>query len=84
VNSSKTVIVSRRGATITGVTLDERWVRNTDDSVIEREIVRAMNNVMAMAASERQNAYEGFPAVQRLMEMTKDPREMLRRMGSIR
>lgn len=84
VNSAKTVIVSRRGATITGVTLDERWVRNANDEVIEREIVRAMNNVMAMSGRERQNTYEGFPAVQRLMEMTKDPREMLRRMGSVR
>lgn len=84
VNSAKTVIVSRRGSTITGVTLDERWVRNANDSVIEREIVRAMNNVMAMSNRDRQNPYEGFPAVQRLMEMTKDPREMLRRMGSVR
>src|SRR5690606_24535820 len=84
VNSTKTVVVSRRGSTITGVALDERWVRNANDSAIEREIVRAMNNVMGMAAHDRQNAYEGFPAVQRLMEMTKDPREMLRRMGSIR
>ncbi|MDQ0614182.1 DNA-binding protein YbaB [Microbacterium sp. W4I4] len=84
VNSAKTVVVSRRGATITGVTLDERWVRNTNDGVIEREIVRAMNNVMAMSARDRQSSYEDFPAVQRLMEMTKDPREMLRRMGSIR
>ncbi|MGB3376002.1 MAG: hypothetical protein WBA87_12805 [Microbacterium sp.] len=84
VNSAKTVVVSRRGATITGVALDERWVRNANDGVIEREIVRAMNNVMGMAARDRQNTYEGFPAVQRLMEMTKDPREMLRRMGSIR
>ena len=84
VNSAKTVVVSRRGATITGVSLDERWVRNTNDSVIEREIVRAMNNVMTMSARDRQNTYEGFPAVQRLMEMTKDPREMLRRMGSVR
>lgn len=84
VNSAKTVVVSRRGTTITGVALDERWVRNADDSVIEREIIRAMNNVMTMAAHDRQNTYEGFPAVQRLMDMTKDPREMLRRMGSVR
>lgn len=84
VNAAKSVIVSRRGSTITGVALDERWVRNANDGVIEREIVRAMNNVMAMAAHDRQNTYEGFPAVQRLMEMTKDPREMLRRMGSVR
>lgn len=84
VNSAKTVTVSRRGTTITGITLDERWVRNTNDGIIEREIVRAMNNVMVMAASDRQNTYEGFPAVQRLMEMTRDPQEMLRRMGSIR
>ncbi|MDT0156128.1 hypothetical protein Q9R19_00645 [Microbacterium sp. ARD32] len=84
VNSAQTVMVTRRGATITGVAVDDRWVRNADDAVIEREIVRAMNNVMTMSARDRQNAYEGFPAVQRLMEMTKDPREMLRRMGSIR
>jgi DNA-binding protein YbaB len=84
VNSAKTVVVSRRGATITGVALDERWVRNANDGVIEREIVRAMNNVMAMSNRDRQNTYEGFPAVQRLMEMTKDPREMLRRMGCVR
>src|SRR5690606_14124129 len=39
VNSTKTVVVSRRGSTITGVALDERWVRNANDSAIEREIV---------------------------------------------
>ncbi|SJN46200.1 hypothetical protein FM104_14660 [Microbacterium esteraromaticum] len=84
VNSAKTVIVSRRGPAITGVALDERWVRNANDGMIEREIVRAMNNVMAMSNRDQQNTYEGFPAVQRLMDMTKDPREMLRRMGSVR
>lgn len=84
VNAAQTVMVSRRGTTITAVDVDDRWVRNADDSVIEREIVRAMNNVMAMSNRDRQNPYEGFPAVERLMEMTKDPREMLRRMGSVR
>jgi len=84
VNASKTVTVTRQGATITGLTLDERWVRNTNDGVIEREIVNAMNNVMAMAARERENKYEGFPAIEELRKIAHDPRELMRRMGAIR
>ena len=84
VNSAKTVIVTREGDTITAVTLDERWVRNTNDSVIEREIISALNGVMAMAAHERENKYEGFPAIQQLAEVGHSPRELMRRMGAIR
>ena len=84
VNAAKTVIVTRQGDTITGVTLDERWVRNTNDEVIEREIVKAMNGVMAMAAQERQNKYEGFPAIEQLSKLGHNPTELMRRMGAIR
>lgn len=84
VNSSKTVTVTREGDTITAVTLDERWVRNTNDSVIEREIVSAMNGVMAMAARERENKYEGFPAIAQLAQIGHNPTELMRRMGAIR
>ncbi|BDZ39596.1 hypothetical protein GCM10025863_22100 [Microbacterium suwonense] len=84
VNSSKTVTVTREGDTITAVNLDERWVRNTNDSVIEREIVSAMNGVMAMAARERENKYEGFPAIEQLVKIGHNPSELMRRMGAIR
>ncbi len=84
VNSSKTIAVTREGDTITAVTLDERWVRNTNDSVIEREIVAAMNGVMAMAARERENKYEGFPAIEQLAKIGHNPSELMRRMGAIR
>lgn len=84
VNSAKTVAVTREGDTITAVTLDERWVRNTNDSVIEREIVAAMNGVMAMAARERENKYEGFPAIEQLAKIGHNPSELMRRMGAIR
>lgn len=84
VNASKTVTVTRQGDRITAVTLDERWVRNTNDGVIEREIVKAMNNVMAMAARERENKYEGFPAIEQLAKIAHNPRELMRRMGAIR
>ncbi|MFD5224375.1 hypothetical protein ACFWHT_02000 [Microbacterium sp. NPDC058342] len=84
VNSSKTVTVTREGDTITAVKLDERWVRNTNDVVIEREIVSAMNGVMAMAARERENKYEGFPAIEQIAKLGHNPRELMRRMGAIR
>ncbi|WP_309127388.1 hypothetical protein [Microbacterium sp.] len=84
VNASKTVTVTRQGDRITAVTLDERWVRNTNDGVIEREIVKAMNGVMAMAARERENKYEGFPAIEQLAKIAHNPRELMRRMGAIR
>jgi len=84
INSSKSVMVTRQGDTITAIKLDDRWVRNTDDAIIEREIVQAMNNVMAMAARERENKFEGFPAIEKLMSIGRDPQEMMRRMGAIR
>jgi DNA-binding protein YbaB len=84
VNSTKTVTVTREGDTITAVKVDERWVRNTNDEVIEREIVRAMNNVMAMSARERENKYEGFPAIEELAKIAHNPHELMRRMGAIR
>ncbi|MFD5213702.1 hypothetical protein [Microbacterium sp. NPDC058345] len=84
VNAAKTVTVTREGDTLTAVTLDERWVRNTNDGVIEREIVKAMNGVMAMAARERENKYEGFPAIEQLAKIAHNPRELMRRMGAIR
>lgn len=84
VNAAKTVTVTRQGDTITAVALDERWVRNTNDEVIEREIVRAMNNIMAMAARDRANKYEGFPAIEQLMTIANNPQELMRRMGAIR
>ena len=52
------------------------------DSV--REIVKAMNGVMAMAAQERQNKYEGFPAIEQLSKLGHNPTELMRRMGAIR
>lgn len=84
VNATKTVTVTREGDTITAVKVDERWVRNTNDEVIEKEIVRAMNNVMAMSARERQNKYEGFPAIEQLAKIAHNPHELMRRMGAIR
>lgn len=84
VNASKTVVVTRQGETITAVQVDERWVKNTNDGVIEREIVRAMNGVMAMAARERENKFDGFPAIEQLMKLAHSPNEMMRRMGAIR
>lgn len=84
VNATKTVTVTREGDTITAVTLDERWVRNTNDEVIEKEIVRAMNNVMSMSARERENKYEGFPAIEQLAKIAHNPHELMRRMGAIR
>lgn len=84
VNAAKTVAVTREGDTITAVKVDDRWVRNTDDAVIEQEIVRAMNNVMAMSARERENKYEGFPAIEQLAKIAHDPQELMRRMGAIR
>lgn len=84
VNATKTITVTREGDTITTVKLDERWVRNTDDGVIENEIVRAMNNVMAMSARERENKYEGFPAIEQLAKIGHNPHELMRRMGAIR
>lgn len=84
VNATKTVTVTRQGDTITTVSLDERWVRNTNDSVIEREIVSAMNGVMAMAARERENKFEGFPAIEQIVKLGHNPRELMRRMGAIR
>lgn len=84
VNANKTVTVTREGDTITAVALDERWVRNTDDAVIENEIVRALNNVMAMAVRDKANKYEGFPAIEQLAKIAHNPHEMMRRMGAIR
>jgi DNA-binding protein YbaB len=84
VNAAKTVTVTREGDTITAVHVDERWVRNTNDEVIEKEIVRAMNNVMAMSARERENKYEGFPAIEQLAKIAHNPHELMRRMGAIR
>jgi DNA-binding protein YbaB len=84
VNAAKTVTVTREGDTITAVNVDERWVRNTNDEVIEKEIVRAMNNVMAMSARERENKYEGFPAIEQLAKIAHNPHELMRRMGAIR
>jgi len=84
VNASKTVTVTRTGDTVTDVKLDERWVRNTDDNVIEREIVKAINGVMALAARERENKYEGFPAIEQLTKIGHNPTELMRRMGVIR
>lgn len=84
VNSAKTITVTREGDTITAVKLDERWVRNTNDGVIEQEIVRALNNVMAMSARERENKYEGFPAIEQLTKIAHNPHELMRRMGAIR
>lgn len=82
--SSKAVTITRQGSTITAVTLDERWLRNTDDAVIEQEIVRAMNSVMAMADRDRENRYDGFPAIEQLAKIANDPRGLMRRMGAIR
>jgi DNA-binding protein YbaB len=84
VNAAKTVTVTREGDTITAVNVDERWVRNTNDEVIEKEIVRAMNNVMAMSAREQENKYEGFPAIEQLAKIAHNPHELMRRMGAIR
>lgn len=84
VNASKTVTVTRTGESVTDIRLDERWVRNTDDNVIEREIVKAINGVMALAARERENKYEGFPAIEQLTKIGNNPTEMMRRMGVIR
>ncbi|MFK4762902.1 hypothetical protein ACI3KS_18390 [Microbacterium sp. ZW T5_45] len=84
VNTAKTVTVTREGDTITAVKLDDRWVRNTNDEVIEKEVVRALNNVMTMAARERENKYEGFPAIEQLMQIAHNPQELMRRMGAIR
>ncbi|CAH0230620.1 hypothetical protein [Microbacterium foliorum] len=84
VNAAKTVMVTREGDTITAVKVDERWVRNTNDEVIEKEVVRALNNVMAMSARERENKYEGFPAIEQLMQLAHNPQELMRRMGAIR
>jgi DNA-binding protein YbaB len=84
VNSAKTVTVTREGDTITNVALDPRWVKNTNDGVIEGEIVKAMNGVMAMAARERENKYEGFPAIEQLAQMAHNPSDLMRRMGVIR
>ncbi len=82
--SSKAVTITRQGSMITSVTLDERWVRNTNDSMIEKEIVRAMNNVMAMAARDLENKYEGFAAIEQLTKIANNPHELMRRMGAIR
>lgn len=84
VNAAKTITVTREGDTISAVKVDERWVRNTNDGVIEKEIVRAMNNVMAMAARERQNKFDGFPAIEQLTKIGHNPQELMRRMGAIR
>jgi DNA-binding protein YbaB len=84
VNAAKTITVTREGDTITAVKVDERWARNTNDGVIEQEIVRALNNVMAMSARERENKYEGFPAIEQLMQLAHNPQELMRRMGAIR
>lgn len=84
VNSAKTVRVTREGGSVTRVALDERWLRNTNDAVIEQEIVRAINGAMALAERERENKFEGFPAIEEIMRIGKDPAEMMRRMGSIR
>lgn len=84
VNAAKTITVTREGDTISAVKVDERWVRNTNDEVIEKEIVRAMNNVMAMSARERENKYEGFPAIEQLAKIAHNPHELMRRMGAIR
>jgi DNA-binding protein YbaB len=84
VNSAKTIIVTREGDTITAVKLDERWVKNTNDGVIEKEIVRAMNTAMAMSNRERENKYEGFPAIEQLTKIAHNPHELMRRMGAIR
>jgi DNA-binding protein YbaB len=84
VNSARTITVTREGDTITAVKLDERWVKNTNDGVIEKEIVRALNNVMAMSARERENKYEGFPAIEQLRKIAHNPHELMRRMGAIR
>jgi len=84
VNAAKTITVTREGDTITAVKLDDRWVRNTNDEVIEKEIVRAMNNVMAMSARERENKYAGFPAIEQLAKIGHNPHELMRRMGAIR
>lgn len=84
VNAAKTVTVTREGDTISAIKLDERWVRNTNDGVIEQEVVRAMNNVMAMSAKDRENKYKGFPAIEQLMSVGNNPQELMRRMGAIR
>lgn len=84
VNATKTITVTREGDTITAVKVDERWVRNTNDEVIEKELVRAMNNVMAMSARDRENKYEGFPAIEQLAKIAHNPHELMRRMGAIR
>jgi DNA-binding protein YbaB len=84
VNRAKTVAVTREGGSITRVTLDERWVRTANDSVIEREIVRAINGVLTIAENERESRFEGFPAIEEIMKVGTNPTEMMRRMGAIR
>lgn len=78
------VRVRRNGQMVVGIDIDERWLANSRDSMIERTVVQALRSSADDSQLQPDEALANYPSLSAMQAMGSDPDELLRRLGVTR
>ncbi|WP_147916940.1 YbaB/EbfC family nucleoid-associated protein [Ruania zhangjianzhongii] len=80
----RAVRVRRDGQMVVGIDLDDRWLANSRDSMIERTVVQALRTSADEGRLQPEEALANYPSLSAMQAMGSDPDELLRRLGVTR
>jgi hypothetical protein len=83
-NATRTVGVTARGDTITGVDFDDQWLREAHPDRIGAAVHEALTACLREAAAAKERAIDGGPELDRVRRLANSPEQLLREVGLLR
>lgn len=80
----RAVRVRRDGQMVVGIDIDDRWLANSSDSMIERTVVQALRASAEDSEFDPDEALANYPSLSAMQALGSDPDQLLRRLGVTR